>query len=164
MALFTETPDRERNPLGGKEAAGFDQWITTTAREAAKVRKALEAAGLDRSNPMRYVAPEMDLHYNRVLRNWRDVKAGQCMHARDDLARDHFEVSLVADVMSAYGAWRYALGRFGRGGVTPGGRPVVSLESEYNRACTILSQYLGVDLDAVRECADDQAALLGLAD
>lgn len=162
MGLFVETPGRERNPLGGKEAADFDRWLMVAAANAEEAREALSGR-LSPGNPMDYVANSAARHYGQVLTDWQDVKAGRSKHVRDDLARDQFEVSLIAAVMSAYGAAEYARERgYKAGDTTNGGRPVADVSAEYLRACIILAQYVGVSEMDVHACEGDQAALMAL--
>lgn len=162
MTLFTERAGRERNPLGGREADGFAQWLLVTefsVREAESLARARSEA----SDPLRYVAISAARHYGSVLTEWQGVQAGRSDHVRDDLARDHFEVGLIAAVMSAYGAARFAQEQgHGHGGATAGGRPVADVSAEYLRACTILAKYVGVSELDVAACRDDQDALTAL--
>jgi hypothetical protein len=164
MALFMDRSGRERNPLGGYAADGFDQWLRVTeqtVREAAKPGGPLSALATDHAG--RYLATSAARHYGDVLKEWTDVKAGRSAHVRDELARDHFEVGLIAKVMSAYGAAQYAREcGYDRDGVTAGGRPMVDVTGEYLRACIILGKYLGVSEVTVAACTDDQDAFLAL--
>ncbi|MCP9209551.1 hypothetical protein [Streptomyces cucumeris] len=135
MALFTDHGGRQREPLGGADQ-GFDIW--------------LQAMGAER-------------HYGTLLRHWEDVKRGKSPHVRDDLAQDHFEVTLIAEVMSTYGAVRHAMESGYRPGDTiVGGRQVADISAEYLRACLILACYVGVGDATVAACRDDQDALMSL--
>lgn len=157
MALFTETSDRERNPLGGREADGFDQWLRVTTQTVSETEGELRER-LPLSNPMRYVGIEAARHYGAVLSGWEHVKRG-----RGERARDRFEVDLIAKVMSAYGAAEFARNQgYGTEDTTAGGRPMTDVAAEYLRACIILAKYVGVSELDVHECRDDQAALMGL--
>jgi hypothetical protein len=112
---------------------------------------------------MRYVAREAASHYAGVLTEWEYVKRGRSQYVRNDLARDHFEVSLISKIMSAYGAAEFARGRgYGPDDITAGGRPMMDVSAEYLRACIILANYVGVSELTVHACRDDQAALMAL--
>jgi hypothetical protein len=157
MALFTETPDRERNPLGGREADGFALWLVTSTQKAREARDLLRRT-LRLDNPMRYVATEAARHYGAVLADWDHVKRD-----KDGRSRDAFEVGLIAKVMSAYGSAEFARSRgYGPDDVTAGGRPMADVAAEYLRACIILAKYAGVSELTVHACQDDQAALMAL--
>lgn len=159
MTLFTEKPGRTHNPLGGREADGFDQWLRVTeqtAREGMPASQTLGTTG-------RYMATSAARDYANVLRDWRDVQAGRSAHVRDELTRDHFEVGLISQVMSAYGAAEYARARgYGPDDTTAGGRPVADIGAEYLRACVILAKYIGLGDVTVLECRGDQDALMAL--
>jgi len=157
MALFTETPGRERNPLGGREADGFGQWLKVTAQTMAEARDDLRER-LPLGNPMRYVAREAAKHYAETLAAWGMVERRQA-----DRERDRFEVGLIAGVMSAYGAAEFARSRgYGPEDTTAGGRPMADVSAEYLRACIILAKYVGVSELDVHACGDDQAKLMAL--
>jgi hypothetical protein len=157
MALFTELPGRERNPLGGREADSFDQWLRVTAQTMTEARDDLRER-LPLANPMRYVGVEAARHYETVLSGWEHVKRG-----RDEKARDHFEVELISQVMSAYGAAEFARKQgYGPDDTTAGGRPMADVSAEYLRSCIILAKYVGVSELTVHACRDDQAALMAL--
>jgi hypothetical protein len=158
MALFTETPDRKRNPLGGREADGFDQWLRVTTQTMSETEGDLRGR-LPLGNPMRYVAIEASSHYGRVLGAWKAVQKGQ----GDGRERDRFEVELISQVMSAYGAAEFARNQgYGPDDTTAGGRPMADVSAEYLRACIILAKYVGVSELTVHACRDDQAALMAL--
>lgn len=158
MALLTETKDRKREPLGGREVNGFGQWLRVTTQASKEADGDLRER-LPLGSPMRYVAIGASRHYERVLDAWGDVER----EGSDPGARDRFEVELIAGVMSAYGAAEYARSQgYGPSDTTGGGRPVADIAAEYLRACIILAKYAGVsDLD-VAKCRDDQAALMAL--
>ncbi|MFE0472605.1 hypothetical protein ACFW2V_13420 [Streptomyces sp. NPDC058947] len=162
MALFTDAPDRERNPLGGREAEGFALWLVTSAQKAREAWDLLREQ-LPLSNPMRYVAREAASHYAGVLAEWENVKRGRSQYVRDDLARDYFEVTLISKVMSAYGAAEYVREcGYGSNSITADGRPIADVSAEYLRTCIILAKYIGVSELDVYACRDDQAALMAL--
>jgi hypothetical protein len=158
MAQFTETPGRERNPLGGREADGFDQWLREATQLMGESEDSLREE-LPLGNPMRYVAVEASAHYGRMLGAWKEVSKG---HGGDG-ARDRFEVNLISAVMSAHGAAEYARSRrYGPDDTTAGGRPMADVGAEYLRACTILAKYVGVNELDVHACGGDQAKLSAL--
>lgn len=163
MALFTEHAGRERNPLGGREADGFDQWLTVTAQVTREARDDLRE-NLSPRHPMRYVAAGAARDYDNALSAWSHVKVAQHRSKEDaDRVRDVFETGLIAGVMIAYGAAQYAREcGYGPNDRTSGGRPVADIAAEYLRACFILAKYVGVDDGAVAACRDDQSALVAL--
>jgi hypothetical protein len=75
MAQFAETPDRQRNPLGGREVDGFDQWLRVTAQTMCETEWDLPGR-LRTDNPMRHVAVEASSHYGTVLGAWKAVQKG----------------------------------------------------------------------------------------
>lgn len=158
MAMYTEHAGKSiREPLGGREADGFGQWLATTTQTVKEAAKHLQGS-LPLGNPMRYAAIEAERVYRRTLTHWRHVTDG-----RDPLARHHFEVALIENVMSTYGTAEFARKRgYGPQDVTAGGRPMEDVAAAYLRACIILGKYTGVDDATVAACRDDQAALMSL--
>lgn len=158
MALFTETKDRKREPLGGREVDGFGQWLRVTTQTVEEADDDLRER-LPLGNPMRYVAIEASRHYGKVLGAWKSVERGWGGPG----ARDRFEVELIAGVMSTYGAAEFARSRgYGPEDTTAGGRSMADVAAEYLRACIILAKYVGVSELDVHACGDDQAKLMAL--
>lgn len=163
MAMFTRTAgSNEREPLGGREADGFDEWLTLTTEQTREARDHLRET-LPLSNPMRYVATEAARHYHDTLSAWSHVKIARNRGERDDPTRDNFETGLIAYVMRAYGAAEFARSQgYGPNGTTSGGRPVADISAEYLRGCLVLAKYVGISELTVAACQDDQAALSAL--
>lgn len=152
---------RVREPLGGREAEGFDAWLTDTVRQTHESREALRSEPLN--NPVRYMSVEAERQYGCVLAEWRDVKAGRRTSVVSELARDRFEKGLIGQVMASYGAWQFARERgYGPNDWTAGGRPMMDVSGEYVRRCKVLAAYVGVDEVTVSACRDDQDALTAL--
>lgn len=158
MALYTEYAGAGfREPLGGREADGFGQWLATTTQTVTEAAESLRER-FPLANPMRYVAIEAARHYGRISGEWRNVTGG-----RDVKARHRFEVDLIAEVMGTYGALQFARRRgYGHHDVTAGGRPMEDVSAAHLRACIILAKYVGIDDATVAACRDDQAALMSL--
>jgi hypothetical protein len=165
MALFTEYPGRERNPLGGQESAEWDAWIREAARMASEAREALRDMPLTHDNGkvnvLRYMSVNTEREHSGVLAEWESVQRRD--RAGDTGARDRFEVGLISRVMSAHGAAEFARQQgYGPDDTTAGGRPMADVSGEYMRACTILARYVGVDPMTVVTCDGDQARLSAL--
>lgn len=163
MTLFTDTPGRERNPLGGQAADGFGMWLVTTEMSVRETRDLMRGKVWEQNNPLPYVTMSAASHYGTVLAEWQGVLAGRGEHVRDELARDHFEVGLISAAMSAHGAAEFARERgYKDHESTSGGRPMADVAAEYRRACTILAKYVGTSELTVAACGGDQAALSAL--
>lgn len=159
MALYTEYAGDKRGhePLGGREADGFGQWLETTELQMREQRESL-INSLSLDNPLRYVAREAAAHYGSVLHAWGHVVRGS-----DPRARHEFEVRLISEVMRAYSAAEFARQcGYGPKDVTSGGRPLQDITTEYLRTCIILGKYAGVGELTVTACQGDQDALTAL--
>lgn len=158
MALYTEYigDRRVHEPLGGREADGFDQWLAVTAANAAEARERLSQT-LPLGAAGRYIAAGADNGYAAVLKGWKAAREG-----RTGASRHHFEVGLISAVMSAHGAAEYARQHCAGLEKTRGGRFVADITAEYLRSCVILAKYVGVSETAVAARGDDQAALSAL--
>lgn len=154
MALFTYTQDRTREPLGGREAEGFDMWIRHAARLSKEGREALKSRPL--GDAIRYISVSAERDYTSVLAAWQNL-------ARDPKQRDDFEVGRIAAVMGAFGAASFARDMgYKPGDTCNGGRPMADVAAEYLRACMILAAYVGTTVEAVAACGEDQEKLSAL--
>jgi hypothetical protein len=160
MALFMHTQDRKREPLGGREAKGFGDWLNETHQEVSETYAVLQES-LPLGHASRYLAQSAHRDYAGWVHLWKLLQLGKSPSVIDEWARDDFEVKLIANVMSSYGALRYAqdinLERVQRNG-----RPMLDVVGEYERACLLLSRYLGIHRDCVVECNGRQDKLMAL--
>lgn len=150
-------PDSPRNPLGGREADGFGDWVTTTYLQMRDTAAQFTRPE-DESVPAQMMR-ESQLHYGRVRQRWVAITAPDAW----EFARDSFEVMLITDVMSAHALATYAREQVAAGrSPRPGERPWALMCAEYVRATLILATYLGIDQAAVGKCGDDQDKLSAL--
>lgn len=148
----------DANPLGGREADGFDRWLRSTHESIRAAWEAVRDTSAAPDNVLRYMACSAARDYGLVLEEWEDVKAGRGRMVRGDLTRDRFERTLLALVVTTHGAARSAV----ESGHEAGGRPLPDITGAYLRACIIFAQYVGVSEVIVAECGDDQGKLSAL--
>ena len=154
MALFTYYVGRTPEPLGGKEADGFAEWLEESARTVRdSYEKIRETEPID--SVTRYIAHSADKEYGMTLSEFRAM-------GRDG-SRDHFEAALIGNVIGAAGVLRFARDLEEnkhplRPSARKGGRPMDDVELSWGRACLILAKYVGCDVERVKECREDQKA------
>jgi len=161
--MFTDYQGRKREPLGGKEVPGFGPWLHSAHKEVTESLEVLRRT-VPVENPVRYIANSAHRDFAALLHRWRLMEMGKSPNVSDEHARDDFEVSLIADVMSAHGAREYAVSIGWGERPEPTGRPMVDVDAAYERACTFLARYMGIDPKRVKECGGDQDKLMGLGD
>lgn len=156
VARYEITSDSPRNPLGGREADGFGEWITTTYLQMRDLRDQFHRPE-DDNIPARMVREAAD-HYGRVRRMWFRADGEADVHPRDSL-----EIMLIRDVMQGYHLAEYARERTAAGDQrAPDKRAYTLMAAEYVRTCLILAQYTGVQQTDVSACGADQGKLSAL--
>lgn len=152
---FVSKPGRRIEPLGGREAEGFGNWVEVTHREMGLV--------LDRFAESDYTGVSYRLcrdardQYARILKMLERARNGVTEHSRD-----HLETEMIHDVITSH-AWAvYARERSTAGLPDDGERSYLQMSGAYIRSLMILAEYTGIDQLTVGACQGDQDSLMAL--
>jgi hypothetical protein len=147
--------ERNREPLGGREAEGFGEWLAASTREVTETYGTLMDS-VPADNPVRYLARSAHQDFTQWLHLWKLLELGTSPYVEPELARGDFEARLIDDVI-------VSLQVIGRGSGTDG-QPMVDVVGRYERAVVRLAKYTGADPNSVRACGENRDRLMALGE